>query len=173
MKVTTCIGKDRASIADLFVPPDLIDEFRDALGIPCVQWAVFTSDYTGWHYIKFSRPFNRKPAVAAIMDAFDFEFPDMRSIYAEALRDAFIDFAGDWGVLNWLRNKFSTIFYYVGWAIGSLQNIGLSAIQQKLLRLTQGMGVTPAAVRNVTQYGCEIYAPAGVQVFFIAVERWL
>ena len=166
--ITTCVGQAKVEGWS----SDIINALRNALGVPLVQWAVFTSNFKGWHRVQFSKPFLNRPAVAAVMNAFYFQPPDMREVYANALKDTFIQWAGDWGALNWLRNKFSSIFYWIGRAIGALQNVGVQAIQQKLLNLSGGMGVTPAAVRNVSRFGCEVFAPAGVEVYVIAVERW-
>lgn len=41
---------------------------------------------------------------------------------AEDLKQAFIKVAGDWGLLNWLRDRFADIFYWIGRAVGELLN---------------------------------------------------
>ena len=48
--------------------------------------------------------------------------PDLRVKFGEALRDKFKDICGDWGALNWLRDRFADIFYWIGYAIGTLMN---------------------------------------------------
>jgi len=47
---------------------------------------------------------------------------DYREYAGEKLRETFNKVAGDWGVLNWLRDKFSDIFYYIGYAVGYILN---------------------------------------------------
>jgi len=41
-------------------------------------------------------------------------------------------------------------------------------VQERLLNLLEGFGVTPLAVRNVSMTGCEVYAPANTDVLLIA-----
>jgi len=50
-------------------------------------------------------------------------------------------------------------------------NDALSTVQERLLNLTSGLGVTPLAVRDVTTTGCYVYAPAGTTVYVIAAGR--
>jgi len=130
--------RDGRVVGTLFIPPEWLDGLRRALGIPNVQWTVFDSYYKGWHSVSFGRAYPEPPAVAAVCSGFYYPFPkipklpdltlprlyrpDYRPAWAETLRDAFKDVAGDWGVLNWLRDKFASIFYYIGWALGYLQN---------------------------------------------------
>ena len=48
--------------------------------------------------------------------------PDLRVKFGETLRDSFKEVAGDWSVLNWLRDRFADIFYWIGYAIGTVMN---------------------------------------------------
>ncbi|MCD6418265.1 hypothetical protein J7M00_05730 [bacterium] len=48
--------------------------------------------------------------------------PDMRSIVARDFQNKFKDICGDWGLLNWLRDKFSLIFYGIGYVAGAAMN---------------------------------------------------
>ena len=43
---------------------------------------------------------------------------DIEESAGKALQNAFKDIMGDWGILNWLRDKFSDIFYFIGKAVG-------------------------------------------------------
>lgn len=47
---------------------------------------------------------------------------DYRPVAGDKLREAFINSAGDWGALNWLRDRFADIFYYIGYAVGYILN---------------------------------------------------
>jgi len=50
-------------------------------------------------------------------------------------------------------------------------NSTIRDVQERLLGLTRGLGVTPLAVRNVTVDGCEIYCPENTDVFVIVAGK--
>lgn len=47
---------------------------------------------------------------------------DMAPIVGDWLKQEFIRRAGDWGLLNWLRDRFADIFYYIGYVVGYAEN---------------------------------------------------
>ena len=48
--------------------------------------------------------------------------PDMRYVVAKDFQEKFKEVCGDWGVFNWLRDRFSTIFYWIGFVAGAAMN---------------------------------------------------
>jgi len=78
------------------------------------------------HVYVFSEAIDKIPYVAEILGIP--HISDIPRIYmskdsiedtaGKALQNAFKDKMGDWGILNWLRDKFSEIFYYIGKAVG-------------------------------------------------------
>jgi len=47
---------------------------------------------------------------------------DFRKRVARDFQNKFKEICGDWGVLNWLRDRFSTIFYWIGYVAGAAMN---------------------------------------------------
>lgn len=126
-----------------FIDEGFLEWLRRVLGVPHIEWRVFYSTYKGWHYVGFSEPFPERPAVVAVSSGFYYDLPsipslpdlrlprvslpewtrlDYRDTYGRSVQDEFKKRMGDWSFLNWLRDRFSDIFYWVGYAVGSLQN---------------------------------------------------
>ncbi|RLG82512.1 MAG: hypothetical protein DRO09_00010 [Thermoprotei archaeon] len=201
------------------VTPEFWDWFRKWLGVPHVEYSTFKSRFRGWHYVSFSTPFTEPPAVVAVCSGFSylpwqppslpdlklprFTRPDFADEFSRRFREKFIELAGDWGWLNWVRDRLADVMAGIGWICGKLvgwafdvavkpftdevnakleqfedswnSNVvyrirrAMEDIRENLLKLS--IGNTPLAVRNVSSYGCEVYAPEDVYVYVIAAGR--
>lgn len=120
--------------------------------VPIVEAGKIETYSKGWAKVTFKTPFKTVPAVVAVAEPKEEWFrqpttyislpqivlqkltpidkveiprvqrPDLRVKFGDALKQKFIDVAGDWSVLNWLRDRFADIFYWIGYAIGTLMN---------------------------------------------------